>query len=321
VGVDKMKTFWSPLPFTLLDKFFNAPCCPVDVLSNGVNPLPPRGEEIFWSKVKKTGKVMKKILILFISLMVVFSFTAAFSEERKPLSLEEVEELLHRNVSKKRVLMTIEEKGVNFPKTKAYLEKLKKMGIDEAVLAAIEKEWSRDGRVLIVETVPAGATIHLDGEEMGETPLEVEGLKARKYSVKIDLEGYEPVDHEISLTEGIGRKLTVSLVKSAGETSSPPPAPVTPTPSRPSLAPTPAPEPSEGPPQMCSIFVNTQPAGAKIYVNGKHYGTSPKYIELPPGEHSIVIVKEFYKLTEKKIIIREGDTVLPPIDQRLVPTR
>ncbi len=161
---------------------------------------------------------MKRIFILaFISLVMALSFTAAFSEERKPLSLEEVGELLQRNVSKKKVLMTIEEKGVKFPKTKAYLEKLKKMGVDEAVLAAIEKEWSRDGRVLIVETIPAGASIRLDGEEMGETPLEVEGLKAKKYSVKVELGGYERVDHEISLTEGIGRKLTISLVKSGGE--------------------------------------------------------------------------------------------------------
>jgi hypothetical protein len=319
VGVDKMKTFWSPLPFTLLDKFFNAQCCPVDVLSNGVNPFPPRGGEIFWSKVKKTGRVMKRIFILvFISLVVAFSFTAAFSEERKPLSLEEVGELLQRNISKKKVLMTIEENGVKFPKTKANLEKLKKKGVDETVLAAIEKEWKRDGRLLIVETIPTGASILLDGEGMGETPLEVEGLKAKKYSVKAELRGYEPVDHEISLIEGIGRKLTISLVKSGGESSSPAAVP-TPSPATPS--PGLAPGPSEGPPQMCSLFVNTQPTGAKIYVNGKHYGTSPKYIELSPGEHSIVMVKEFYKLAEKKIIVREGDTVLPPIDQRLVPTR
>ena len=262
---------------------------------------------------------MKRIfLLVFISLVMALSFTAAFSEERKPLSLEEFGELLQRNVSKKKVLMTIEENGVKFPKTKAHIEKLKKMGVDESVLAAIEKEWKRDDRVLIVESTPAGASIRLDGEEMGETPLEVEGLKAKKYSVKVELRGYEPVDHEISLTEGIGRKLTISLVKSSGESSSPA---AVPTPSSPSSVPALAPGPSEGPPQMCSIFVNTQPTGAKIYVNGKHYGTSPKYIELPPGEHSIVIVKEFYKVTEKKIIIREGDTVLPPIDQRLVPTR
>lgn len=264
--------------------------------------------------------MMKRIFIfVLISLVITSSFTVAFTEERKPLSLEEVKELLQRNVSKKKVVMTIEENGVKFPKTKAHLEKLKKMGVDETVLAAIEETWKRNGRVLIVETNPAGASIRLDGEEVGEAPLEVEGLMAKKYSVRIKLGGYEPVDHEISLTEGIGRKLTVSLVKSSGETSSP--ASLTPAPSPPGSTPTPTPGASEGPPQMCSIFVNTQPAGAKIYVNGKHFGTSPKYVELPPGEHSIVIVKEFYRPAEKKIIVREGDTVLPPIDQRLVPTR
>ena len=264
---------------------------------------------------------MKRILIIFISLVMASSFTVAFSEERKPLSLEEMGELLQRNISKKKVLMTIEENGVKFPKTKANLEKLKKKGVDETVMAAIEKEWKKDGRVLIVETIPTGASILLDGEGMGETPLEVEGLKAKKYSVKAELRGYEPVDHEISLTEGIGRKLTISLVKSSSETPSPPSTPVTPTPSPPSPASTPSPEPSGGPPKMCSIFVNTQPTGAKIYVNGKHYGTTPKYVELSPGEHSIVMVKEFYRPAEKKIVVQEVDTVLPPIDQRLVPTR
>jgi hypothetical protein len=225
---------------------------------------------------------------------------------------------LQRNVSKKKVLMTIEENGVKFPKTKAYLEKLKRVGVDEAILAAIEKEWQRDGRVLIVETVPAGASIRLDGEEMGQTPLEVEGLKAKKYSVRVELGGYEPVDHEISLTEGIGRKLTISLVKSSGESSSPA---ALPTPSPASPVPALTPGPSEGPPQMCSVFVNTQPGGAKIYIDGKHYGTSPKYVELPPGEHSIVMVKEFYRPAEKKVICRGGEKDLPPIDQRLDPTR
>ncbi len=81
--------------------------------------------------------------------------------------------------------MTIEENGIKFPKTKNNLENLKKSGADEVVLAAIEKEWKKDERILIVETVPAGATIYLDGEKVGETPIEIEGLKPRKYSVRL----------------------------------------------------------------------------------------------------------------------------------------
>jgi hypothetical protein len=231
---------------------------------------------------------------------------------------------LRSNISKKRLVITIEENGIKFLKTKNNLENLKKLGVDEAVLGAIEKEWKKDERILIVETDPPGSTIYLDQEKVGETPIEIEGLKPRKYAVKITKEGYEPVDHEISLTEGIGRKLTISMIRSREETPSPTPS--SPTPSlppapTPTIAPAPSPPSTEGPPQMCSVFVNTQPGGAKIYIDGKHYGTSPKYVELHPGEHSIVMVKEFYRPAEKKVICRGEEKDLPPIDQRLDPTR
>lgn len=257
--------------------------------------------------------------ILILLIMIPFLFSDSFSEEKKPLSLDDIGNLLKSNVSKKRVSVTIEEHGVGFLKTKNNIEKLNQIGADETILAAVEKEWKKNDRILIVETIPTGATLHLDGERVGETPIEIEGLKPRKYSVRVEKEGYEQVDHEIALTEGIGRKLTISLVKSSSETpsSSPPPVP------SPGPVPTPAPAstPTETPRQMCSIFVNTHPAGAKIYVNGKHYGTSPKNIELPPGEYSIVLVKEYYKPAEKRVVVGEGETLLPPIDQSLVPTR
>ena len=44
--------FFIPLPFTLLDKFFNGPSSLTDVLSNRVNPLPP-GEGRFWGYTEK----------------------------------------------------------------------------------------------------------------------------------------------------------------------------------------------------------------------------------------------------------------------------
>ncbi len=269
---------------------------------------------------------MKKgiLILVFISWMAMIGSPLVYSEEKKPLSLEDIGNLLKSNVSKKRVSITIAEHGVQFLKINKNVEDLKKLGADETVFAAIEKEWQKNDRVLIVETVPSNATLYLDGEKVGETPLEIEGLKPKKYAVRVEREGYERVDHEISLTEGIGRKLTISLVKSETSPSSPPtpkptPAP-TPTPI-PAPATSPSPAPTEIPAQMCSVFVNTHPAGAKVYVDGKHYGTSPKYIELGAGEHFIVMVKEFYKPEEKRIICREGEKDLPSIDQRLDPTR
>jgi hypothetical protein len=268
--------------------------------------------------------VRKRLLLFFLfsCIFIVYPLVNSFSEEKRPLSLEDIGNLLRSNISKKRVVITIEENGIKFPKTKNNLENLKKLGVDEALLGAIEKEWKKDERILIVETDPAGATIYLDEEKAGETPIEIGGLRPRKYSVRIEKEGYERLDHEISLTEGIGRKLTVSLIKSPGETPSPPaPGPALPPAPTPTAVPAPPPPSREGPRQTCSVFVNTQPGGAKIYIDGKHYGTSPKYVELLPGEHSIVMVKEFYRPAEKKIICRGEEKDLPPIDQRLDPMR
>jgi hypothetical protein len=45
VGVDKRNLV--SLPFTLLDKFFIEACSPTDILSNGVNPLPPGEGRLF----------------------------------------------------------------------------------------------------------------------------------------------------------------------------------------------------------------------------------------------------------------------------------
>lgn len=71
----------------------------------------------------------------------------------------------------------------------------------------------------------------------------------------------------------------------------------------------------------CPIFINTHPEGAKIYVNGKHYGLSPKHVELTVGEHSIVFIKDYYEPVARKVIVHEGQTVLPPIDQNLIPLK
>lgn len=57
----------------------------------------------------------------------------------KPLTMEEVEELLREGVTPKRVVILIEEQGVTFEVTSALKERLRKAGADERVLIAIER--------------------------------------------------------------------------------------------------------------------------------------------------------------------------------------
>jgi PEGA domain len=44
-----------------------------------------------------------------------------------------------------------------------------------------------------------------------------------------------------------------------------------------------------------AIDISSQPSGAKIYVNNSYQSTSPIYLQLKPGKHTIKADKEGYK--------------------------
>lgn len=57
------------------------------------------------------------------------------------------------------------------------------------------------------------------------------------------------------------------------------------------------------------LMVSTTPIGAKIMIDGKDYGTTPKVIQgLLIGEHYVTLSKEGYSTIEKTIKVEEGKT-------------
>jgi hypothetical protein len=68
---------------------------------------------------------------------------------------------------------------------------------------------------LMIATEPAGASIAVDGAPRAETTPANIPLPIGKYKVKLTKEGFEPLEHEVTVSgEGIFR-LTVSLAKSS----------------------------------------------------------------------------------------------------------
>ena len=58
------------------------------------------------------------------------------------------------------------------------------------------------------------------------------------------------------------------------------------------------------------IVLESDPSGADIYIDGEHYGQTPKVIsELHIGEHLIIIEKEGYTPISKRITIKERETL------------
>ncbi|MBR3915350.1 MAG: PEGA domain-containing protein [Bacteroidales bacterium] len=56
------------------------------------------------------------------------------------------------------------------------------------------------------------------------------------------------------------------------------------------------------------ISVDSEPSGADIYIDGKHYGKTPNIItDLPMGKHEIKLEKQEYNPVTKIFIIEEGE--------------
>lgn len=77
---------------------------------------------------------------------------------------------------------------------------------------------SLSGR-LVVDSTPPGATIVVDGNEMGATPTEIAGLPSGQHAIALQLDGYKTATQRVELTPGGNRTLEVELSEQRQETT------------------------------------------------------------------------------------------------------
>ncbi|MFZ5481261.1 MAG: PEGA domain-containing protein [Myxococcota bacterium] len=70
--------------------------------------------------------------------------------------------------------------------------------------------------VVAIESSPAGATVWLDGEEVGVTPLKLTGVAPGKHGVRVEKEGRAAVLRTIDTSDGSRGELKASLPESGG---------------------------------------------------------------------------------------------------------
>jgi hypothetical protein len=127
-----------------------------------------------------------------------------------------------------------------------------------------------------IASSPAGATVSIDGEEKGKTPLEVEvepGLRR----IKAVLEGYGVVEEKLKVKggESYDRSYALRIV-----------------------------------PQTAELVVDTGNRRAVYYVDGKKVGKGKRLelSELEPGEHKLVVRARGYVPFSRTIRLRQGQT-------------
>ena len=105
---------------------------------------------------------------------------------------------------------------------------------------------------------PSGAKVTVDGRSLGKTPLEVE-IRG-KASVSLALDGYKTLVKELRLADVRGTvnfELQAVTGAAAGSTG--------------------------------KLFLSSAPAGAEIVYQGKVIGKTPKMVELPAGNRTLIL--------------------------------
>ena len=150
--------------------------------------------------------------------------------------------------------------------------------IEKKVEAPLEASSASPGR-LAIRSTPAGATVAVDGRESGKTPVTVRELSIGAHRIEITHEGFAPVDRRVTITRARpAQSMTATLD----------PVRVAPPASR--ASPSPTSSAVSG-----TLQVESRPAGANVYVDGRMIGTTPLSQAVTSGEHGVRLELSGYR--------------------------
>jgi serine/threonine-protein kinase len=157
---------------------------------------------------------------------------------------------------------------------------------------------------LLVRSTPAGARVIVDGREYGRTPLTVGGLTRGLHRVRVARDGYVSDERQLTITAGQPtHSVTVRL------------APEAVAPARPAPAAAPPPAAGRG---TGLLVVESRPAGARVFINGRLVGTTPLELPaVPAGEQAVHLERDGYRrwASAVRIVPSERNRVAASLDR------
>jgi hypothetical protein len=150
---------------------------------------------------------------------------------------------------------------------------------------------------LLVRSTPLGARVFVDNRDYGRTPVTVNALARGAHRVRVTRDGYQADERQVTITSAQrAHSITVRL-----QAERPPqPAPQAATSSTPATrTPSGAAAPSASTTATTGngpLTVESRPAGAKVFVDGKLVGTTPLTLPaVPAGDHAVHLDLDGYR--------------------------
>jgi serine/threonine-protein kinase len=164
------------------------------------------------------------------------------------------------------------------------------------------------GRLAVTST-PARAGVMLNGSWRGRTPLTLDSLPFGRYVIRVVLPGYEVSRHELTLSaRDATQEVRARLARSA-----PAPRPTPPAASR-----TPA-KPPAASVFTGSLYVDSRPRGATVFLDGRNVGQTPLSLpDVPIGAHVVRLELEGKRTwtTSTRVVAGETSRVTGSLEDR-----
>lgn len=124
-----------------------------------------------------------------------------------------------------------------------------------------------------VRSIPTGAAVTLNGKQMGNTPALIEQLRPGMYQVEVAKDRY------LAFQKRVEVKDTMVEVEAKLDL-----------------------DPTQIAPVLGSLDITTEPAGARVFLDGEPVGTTPTLLEnVDPGVHRLSFTKWGYVATETAV--------------------
>ncbi len=132
-----------------------------------------------------------------------------------------------------------------------------------------------------VSSSPSGASIFLDENYNGTTPMTIESIEAGSHTITLKYSGYQNWSQNIHVVAG----QTIPILAA--------------------LTPQPTPASTTG-----SISLSSSPSGASIFLDGNYVATTPMTIEsIEAGSHTITLKYSGYQNWSQNIYVVAGQTI------------
>lgn len=164
---------------------------------------------------------------------------------------------------------------ISFNKT-GYLQKQFEVEITDRIPRKISVDLTSDSAVLVLDSIPSGANVTINGISKGSTPCRIENVPAGENKLEISLNGYDTYVSTLKLNPGEIQQLTAKLN------------------ARPS-----------------SLRIVSIPEKARIYIDNQFEGEAPvEKKDLKPGSYRIRAELPGYELMARTIEIKQASSIV-----------